>query len=144
MNKKHLYTPNEDIPITVKQAVAEPAPAPAADIKTFTLSKQVKDVYSIDKTPLAPNPNTLLSVGQFERIYLHQLESLIYNDMERLDTGALMVITSLSDIVKATNRPIRLMSQAYRKKLPTLCKVLNQFYAENHKIIRGIAEQLSN
>lgn len=144
MNKKHLYSPNEDIPITVKPPVTEPAPAPAAGIKTFTLSKQVKDVYSIDKTPLAPNPNTLLSVGQFERIYLHQLESLIYNDMERLDTGALMVITSLSDIVKATNRPIRLMSQAYRKKLPTLCKVLNQFYAENHKVIRGIAEQLSN
>lgn len=144
MNKKHLYSPNEDIPITVKPSETEPAPASAVDTKTFTLSKQVKDVYSIDKTPLAPNPNTLLSVGQFERIYLHQLESLIYNDMERLDTGALMVITSLSDIVKATNRPIRLMSQAYRKKLPTLCKVLNQFYAENHKVIRGIAEQLSN
>ena len=144
MNKKHLYSPNEDIPITVKPSVTEPAPAPAAGIKTFTLSKQVKDVYSIDKTPLAPNPTTLLSAGQFEHTYLKQLESLIYNDMERLDSGVLMTITSLSDIVKATNRPIRLMSQAYRKKLPTLCKVLNQFYVENHKVIRGIAEQLSN
>ena len=103
MNKKHLYSPNEDIPITVKPSVAEPAPALAADIKTFTLSKQVKDVYSIDKTPLAPNPTTLLSAGLFEQTYLKQLESLIYNDMERLDSGALMTITSLSDIVKVTN-----------------------------------------
>jgi hypothetical protein len=144
MNKKHLYSPNDDIPISVKPSVAEPAPAPAADIKTFTLSKQVKDIFSIDKTPLVPNPATLLSVGQFEHAYLKQLESLIYNDMECLDSGTLMTITSLSDIVKATHRPIRLMSQAYRKKLPTLCKVLNQFYAENHKVIRGIADQLAN
>lgn len=143
MNKKHLYSPDEDIAITIK-AVEPAKSAVSVEVKTFSLNKRIPETFSLDKTPLQPNSTTMLAHGMFESTYLKQLEKLIYNDMDKLDTDALMTLTSLSDIVEHTHRPIRLMSQAFRKKLPTICKVLNEFYANNRSVIRGIAQQLAN
>lgn len=138
MSKKHLDAEDEDISVNTRSVATNPNTP-----QTFSLSKQAAEKFSLDKTPLAPHPTTLLSVGQFESTYLKQLESLIYNDQDRLDDDALRTIAAISDIVASTHRPIRLMSQAYRKKLPTLCKVLNQFYITHNEVIRSISQQLS-
>jgi hypothetical protein len=109
----------------------------------FTLSKASKQVFSIDGTTLAPSRLVLLSGAGFEAAYTKQLNATLFNDKEELDVAALMTLTSLSDIVEKSHRPIRLMSQALRKKLPTVCKVLNAFFQENQAVIRGISQQLS-
>lgn len=144
MSHKYLYAPGEDIAFCAKPvALVEPVPTPSV-VSVFTLSKDVRESFVIDGTALAPSKAVMVSVSRFEQSYKDQLSKLLYNDADKLDHHALMVLTSISDIVESSQRPIRLMSQAFHKKMPTLCKALNDFYQANHAVIRGISQQLSN
>lgn len=157
MNNKHLYSLNDVIPAptlpqmtTLSEVLAMPgvnvqqdSNVVASVMAIFTLSKTAKNVFGIDGTPLAPTKLVMLSGANFETAYTKQLDSTLFNEEAQLNHHALMAITSLSDLVEETHRPIRLMSQVFRKKLPTVCKVLNAFYHENRPVIRGISQQLS-
>ena len=165
MNNKHLYSLHDVIPAPKPAAAAEsldlskvthvseimkmPGVSVQAGLKTkttavFTLSKEAKQSFGIDGTALAPTRRVLLSGARFEQAYTAQLNSTLFNDQDSLEMGALMALISLSDVVEETKRPIRLMSQALRAKLPTICKALNTFYQDNHQVIRGISKQLSS
>lgn len=158
MNNKQLYSLNDAFPMpaahTLPQmtSLSEVMSMPGVSVQAgagltvnytpvFTLSKATKQVFTIDATPLMPSKLVLFSGSRFEAAYTKQLSDSLFNNAEKLDHRVLMALTSLSDIVEETHRPIRLMSQALHKKLPTICKVLNDFYLENRAVIRGISQQ---
>lgn len=151
MNNKHLYRSDEDIelPARIQPSLTEPTPQPSCVDKpavippVFTVSKSVTEVFELDDTCIAPSKKTMLAGSKFGEVYEAQLNSLLYNDEERLDHSALMMITALSDIHTKTNRPMRLSSQSLRKKTPLVCAVLNRFFSTNHSVIRGISQQLA-
>lgn len=161
MNNKHLYSLNDVISVSKTPilpelpkvtSISELMAMPGVKVQgglvqhiqaVFTLSKTAKRTFGIDGTALAPTRRVLLAGAGFEAAYIKQLNDTLFNDQDTLDTGALMALTSLSDVAEESKRPIRLMSQALRQKLPTVCKALNDFYRENHKVIRGISQQLS-
>lgn len=153
MTTKHLYQPGEDItltprPIPTDTPVEPPSNTPVAvpaqePSQVFTLAKTAVETFPLDGTCIAPSRAVMLSGARFAKTYEEQLNALLYNDEEQLDHEALMLLTSLSDIHEKTQRPIRLISQSLRQKIPLVCTALNKFYRDNHAVLRGISQQLA-
>lgn len=144
-----LYKSNEDIvltPATVSVDNDPAPPTPPAPTKPltqfFTTGKVNAGKYMLDNGPLSPSRLAHLSGTKFEARYRQELDAILYNDLEQLDHVKLETITQLYAVVINTHRPIGLMSQGFRKKLPTICQVLNQFYHDNLTVISGIHQQL--
>lgn len=142
-----LYRHDEELSfITKLPAMVEepPVKTPVLVKPTFGLHKSIQYKFEIDQSVLAPSKAVMLSGSKFEERYRDQLNKLLYNDEEKLDPTVLFTITTLYDANVRMKGPIRLMSQQFRSKLPTVCKVLNSFYHDSNAVISGISAQLND
>ena len=164
---KKLYQPNEEIVIDVKSTVEKPDNIISEEQKTqpvslgndqmfnniknifaeeklvtrndvyFTPSKGVME-FKLDGTIFMPSAAILLQPRKFEELYLKELESIIYNSKEQLDTDKLLPLIILFSYINKKNYPVRIVSGNYRKLLSKVCGVLNNFLNKNYTVIRSI------
>lgn len=109
----------------------------------FTTGKGVFD-FQLDGTIFMPSRAVLLQPRKLEELYLKELESIIYNSKEQLDTDKLLPLIILFSYINKKNYPIRIVSGNYRKLLPTVCKTLNYFLNKNFTVIRSIYETFNS
>lgn len=109
----------------------------------FTPSKGVTE-FKLDGTIFMPSPSILLQPRKFEELYLKELESIIYNSKEQLDTDKLLPLIILFSYINKKNYPIRIVSGNYRKLLSKVCSVLNIFLNKNYTVIRSIYESFNS
>lgn len=170
---KKLYQPNEEIVINVKSTVGKSDNIILEEQKTqsvsfdnsqifnniknifaeeklvtrndiyFTSSKGVME-FKLDDTIFMPSAAILLQPKKFEDLYMKELESIIYNSKENIDTNKLLPLIILFSHINKKNYPIRIVSGNYRKLLPKVCKVLNNFLNNNYTVIRSIYESFNS
>lgn len=109
----------------------------------FTPSKGVME-FKLDGTIFMPSPSILLQPRKFEELYLKELESIIYNSKEQLDTDKLLPLIILFSHINKKNYPLRIVSGNYRKLLSKVCSVLNNFLNKNYTVIRSIYESFNS
>lgn len=109
----------------------------------FTPSKGVFDLQ-LDGTVFMPSRAILLQPKKLEELYLKELESIIYNSKEQLDTDKLLPLIILFSHINKKNYPIRIVSGNYRKLLPKVCNILNYFLNKNYTVIRSIYESFNS
>lgn len=171
---KKLYQPGEEIAIDVKPTVEENVkveeegtvkvqPVQISNNQLFDNIKNIfaeeklvvrNDVYftpskgamefKLDGTIFMPSPSTLLQPRKFEELYLKELESIIYNSKEQLDTDKLLPLIILFSHINKKNYPVRIVSGNYRKLLSKVCSVLNKFLNKNYTVIRSIYESFNS
>lgn len=169
---KPLYDHNEEIVIDVKQKAEEKTPEVqvepviAQSLGNDELFSNIKNVFAqeklierndvyftpakgvfeltIDGTIFMPSRTILLQPKKIEDLYLKELESIIYNSKEELDTDKLLPLIILFSHINKKNYPIRIVSGNYRKLLPKVCNVLNYFLNKNYAVIRSIYESFNS
>lgn len=109
----------------------------------FTPTKGVME-FKLDGTIFMPSNTTLLQPRKFEELYLKELESIIYNSKEQLDTDKLLPLIILFSYINKKNYPVRIVSGNYRKLLSKVCSVLNNFLNKNYTVIRSIYESFNS
>lgn len=109
----------------------------------FTPTKGVIEL-NIDGSIFMPSRAILLQPRKFEELYLKELESIIYNSKEQLDTDKLLPLIILFSHINKKNYPIRIVSGNYRKLLSKVCSVLNNFLNKNYTVIRSIYESFNS
>ena len=171
---KKLYQPDEEIVIDVKSTVEEnvkveeegTVKVQPVEVKNDQLFDNIKNIFAeeklvvrndvyftpskgamefkLDGTIFMPSASILLQPRKFEELYLKELESIIYNSKEQLDTDKLLPLIILFSYINKKNYPIRIVSGNYRKLLPTVCKTLNYFLNKNFTVIRSIYETFNS
>lgn len=109
----------------------------------FTPAKGVIEL-NIDDSIFMPSRAVLLQPRKFEELYLKELESIIYNSKEQLDTNKLLPLIILFSHINKKNYPVRIVSGNYRKLLSKVCSVLNNFLNKNYSVIRSIYESFNS
>lgn len=169
---KPLYNHDEEIVIDVKRVEEQKVediplettnPEPVLNDELYSNIKNIfateklverKDVYftpakgvlelSIDGSIFMPSRSILLQPKKFEELYLKELESIIYNSKEDLDTDKLLPLIILFSHINKNNYPVRIVSGSYRKLLPKVCSILNYFLNKNYAVIRSIYESFNS
>lgn len=107
--------------------------------ETYFTGKNTKFHFEIDRTIFEPSPVVRLSPKQFEKNYLQQLESYIYNTKDELDPEKLFALIYLVGYLKEGHFPIKLVSGKHRIQLPKIINTMNLFFNKNKSVIFGIA-----
>jgi len=170
---KKLYEANEEIAIDVKRETEEAVPVVQVEqiIETVStgenkLFENIKNIFAeeklvvrnevyftptkgvmefkLDGTIFMPSSSVLLQPRKFEELYLKELESIIYNSKEQLDTDKLLPLIILFSYINKKNYPVRIVSGNYRKLLSKVCSVLNNFLNKNYTVIRSIYESFNS
>lgn len=168
-----LYKPGEEIVIDVKpveevpvEAVQEEQPVQPVSLGNDQLFENIKGIFAeeklivrndtyftptkgvielnIDGSIFMPSRAILLQPRKFEELYLKELESIIYNSKEQLDTDKLLPLIILFSHINKKNYPVRIVSGNYRKLLSKVCSVLNNFLNKNYTVIRSIYESFNS
>ena len=168
-----LYKPGEEIVIDVKpvedvpvEAAQEEQPVQPVSLGNDQLFENIKGIFAeeklivrndtyftptkgvielnIDGSIFMPSRAILLQPRKFEELYLKELESIIYNSKEQLDTDKLLPLIILFSHINKKNYPVRIVSGNYRKLLSKVCSVLNNFLNKNYTVIRSIYESFNS
>lgn len=159
-----LYGKNEEIPINViskeNTKVEEITPQDEND----KLLKDIKDVLGnnkvtnntyfttgkglfdllLDESIFMPSKIILLQPKKLEKLYLKELESILFSSKKELDVDKLLPLIVLFSHINKNNYPIRIVTSNYKKLLPIICKTLNYFLNKNYKIICSIYESFNS
>lgn len=107
--------------------------------ETFFVSHNTKVHFGIDRTIFEPSAIVRLSGKSFEKKYLEQLESYIYNSKDELDPEKLFAFIYLVDVIKKGQFPIKLVSGKHRIQLPKIIATFNTFFNKNYTVLTGIS-----
>jgi len=103
----------------------------------FTSGKGVTS-FNIDSSCFRPSKVTLLAGKNFESKYQEQLESMLYNSKEDLETDNLFTVIYLADFIKKNYSPITIKSSNFKRNIPIIVRCMNNFYNKNLTVINGI------
>lgn len=110
----------------------------------FTCTSKKGTHIKIEDTELGPSKLSLLSGKKFEESYMKELKSLLYSSEENVKVDKLIALMHIYNISISTTKPIIITGLAYKKLLPKICNVLNQFFNKNIVIIGTICKMLND
>lgn len=110
-------------------------PATKVKYKVFFSINSGKLNINIDNTIFAPNSIVCLSGKSFNKKYMEQLESYIFNNKDELDQDKVYFIIYIFSFINKKLTPIKITSNKYFSKISTIVSILNKFFNDNYSII---------
>lgn len=109
----------------------------------FTSAKGIFE-FQLDNSIFMPSRAILLQPRKLEKLYLKELESIIYNTKEQFSIDKLLPLIILFSYINKKNYPIKIVSSSYKKLLPRICNTLNEFLNKDYIVIRSIYESFNS
>jgi len=94
--------------------------------------------FNIDKSVFIPNKVVMLSNKTFYSKYMLQLESMIFNNKDNLGVENLFSFIYLMDYIVKDRYPVLITTGKFKRLLPTIVKVLNDFFNKHYSAVNGI------
>lgn len=106
--------------------------------KVYFVQNKGKVKFNINNTIFFPSNSTLLLMLNFTNAYLKQLESVLYNSREDIDTTGILEILMLYKYINKGKYPINIIVPGYIKLSSKICYTLNKFFNRNLSVINSI------
>lgn len=110
--------------------------------KYFTTAKSQYQ-YNLSDSSLAPNTKTLLKIKQFDKHYIAQLESIIYNVSEK-NFHELIDLLYLYREIGLNHYPIRITYERYPKLIERITYLLNHFFQKEELLLKSLYEMINS
>lgn len=103
----------------------------------FTTGKGKID-FNFDDTIFVPTKLVLLSGRSFEKKYIEQLKSILFNKNEELNTEHLISLIYIIDLVEKKILPISIKTGIYKNSINKIVNGMNTFFIENYSTLKSI------
>lgn len=102
----------------------------------FTTGK-TKNIFDITHTSLSPLRTTLTG-GNFKAKYKAQIENIVFSQSSVIDPEDIFALLVLVEMVKEGKYPIKLKGDGFKRLLPSITDVLDNFIRNNKPVLIGV------